>query len=87
MRKLTRRALIAGTGVLVMLSGVDGADVMGQAHADDPICGANAVEPCQQQVDQQQAELPNPAPPPRRKVWVSCAPAALGAHCTQRSVP
>ncbi len=87
MRRVTRRALIAGAGVLVMLSGVDGADVMGQAHADEPFCTPNAAEPCQRQVDQQQAEVPSPAPPPRHRIWVSCAPAALGAHCMQRMAP
>jgi hypothetical protein len=86
MRRLTRRALIASAGAVLLLSGVDGADVMGQAHAD-PLCAANMRDPCQQQVDQQQAEVPHPAPPPRHRIWVSCAPAALGAHCMQRSLP
>jgi hypothetical protein len=86
-RKVTRRALVAGAGVLVLLSGVDGADVMGQARAEEPPCGPDVTEPCQQQVDQQQADLPSPAPPPRHKVWLSCSPAALGAHCTQRWLP
>jgi hypothetical protein len=86
MRRLTRWALIAGAGVVLVLSGIDGAEVMGQAHAD-PLCAPDVAESCQHQVDQQQADVPNPVPPPRHRIWVSCAPAALGAHCTQRSVP
>ncbi|MDT5343173.1 MAG: hypothetical protein QOE52_2357, partial [Mycobacterium sp.] len=37
MRKLGLRAVIAGASVLTIMSAVDGADLLGQAHAD-PRC-------------------------------------------------
>lgn len=88
MRKLTRCVLIAGTGVVVILSGVDGADVMGQAHADEPQCIANATAPCPQQVDKQQADLPKAGPlRPRTRVFCQPAGPMAGTHCFQRLVP
>jgi hypothetical protein len=40
MRKLGLRAVIAGASVLTIMSAVDGADLLGQAHAD-PRCAAS----------------------------------------------
>ena len=37
MRKLGLRAVIAGASVLTIMSAVDGADLLGQAHADTAV--------------------------------------------------
>jgi hypothetical protein len=50
MRKLGLRAVIAGASVLTIMSAVDGADLLGQAHAD-PRCATSGADPCQPQAD------------------------------------
>jgi hypothetical protein len=40
MRKLGLRAVIAGASVLTVMGAVDGADLLGQTHAD-PYCAAS----------------------------------------------
>lgn len=84
MRKLARRAVIAGAGMLTITSCVGGAGLLGQAHADDPHCVVNVTVPCPQQAD-----LPNPDPPRPPRIRVFCQPAgsAWGTHCFQRWVP
>jgi len=82
MRKLAQRAVIAGAGMLAIISGVGGAGLLGSAHADDPPCVANAVDTCPRLAD-----LPKPDSPPRH-VQVFCQPAGMaGQHCFQRLVP
>lgn len=84
MRKLAQRAVIAGAGVLAIISGIGGADLVAQAHADNPACVASLSESCPQQAD-----LPQPDPPRRSHVQVYCQPAGAmwGAHCFHRWVP
>jgi hypothetical protein len=55
MRKLGLRAVIADASVLTIMSAVDGADLLGQAHAH-PRCATSGADPCQAQAD----------PPPQR---------------------
>ena len=59
MRKLARQAVIAGASALTVMCAVGGADLQGQARADDPQCVANAADPCPPQADPPQGR---PAP-------------------------
>jgi hypothetical protein len=83
-RKTAQRAVIAGAGVLAIISGVGGTDLVAQAHADNPECVAGTTELCSQSAD-----LPQPDPPRRSHVQVYCQPAGAmwGAHCVHRWVP
>lgn len=84
MRKLAQRAVIAGAGLLAIISALGGADVLGQAHADPPQCVANATDPCAPQAD-----LANAAPPQPSHIQTFCQPAGAkwGVFCFQRRVP
>jgi hypothetical protein len=83
MRNLARRAVIAGAGMLAIISGVGGADLLGQAHADNPPCVANATDTCPRLVD-----APRPDAPPPSHIRVTCQPAGMfGQHCRQQWVP
>jgi len=84
MVRLAQRAVLAAAGMLAIISGVGGADLLGQAHADEPDCVANMTDPCLQHED-----LPNPDPPPRSHIRVTCQPGGSkwGAFCVQRWVP
>jgi hypothetical protein len=77
MRKLAQRAVIAGASTLAIMSAVGGVGLLGQAHADDPHCGATDV--CSPQAD----------PPRRLHIQTFCQPAGpkAGTHCYQRWVP
>jgi hypothetical protein len=72
MRKLGLQAVIAGASVLTIMSAVDGADLLGQAHAD-PHCAASGADPYQSQADP-----PPQADPPRAH------PPQMGTVCTGR---
>jgi hypothetical protein len=83
MRKFAQRAVIASAGMLAIISGVGGTGLLGQAHADDPNCVANAVDQCPRLVD-----APRPDAPPRSHTRVTCQPAGIfGQHCTKHWVP
>jgi hypothetical protein len=92
MRKLAQRAVIAGAGTLAIISGVGGVDLLGQAHADDPQCIANATDACPQQADLARADPPR-ADPPRAdppqlsRVCTGGGPFSGGAHCWQVPAP
>jgi hypothetical protein len=58
MKKLAQRTVIAGASVLAIVSAVGGADLLGQARADDPPCVADVTDPCAQQ-DPPQADPPH----------------------------
>lgn len=82
-RKLVQRAIIAGAAVLGIVSGVGGADLLGQAHADNPDCVASAVDSCPRLADAPKPD--NPRPP---RVRTFCQGAGMaGQHCFQRLVP
>jgi hypothetical protein len=82
-KNLARRTVIAGAGMLAIFSGVGGAGLFGQAHADDPACVANPTDSCPDQ-----ANLVNTNPPPKRHIEVFCQPAGMaGQHCSHRWVP
>jgi hypothetical protein len=79
--RFVQRAVIAVAGMLAIISGVGGADLLGQAHADNPDCVANAVNSCPRLVD-----APKPDPP--RRIQTFCQPAGMaGQHCFQRLAP
>jgi hypothetical protein len=84
MGKLAQRAVIAGAGVLAIISAVGGADLLGQAHADNPQCVANAMDPCPVLAD-----APNADPPHSPQVQTFCQPAGSkwGTHCFRRIAP
>lgn len=83
MRNVVLRAVIAGAGALAIMSGVGGTDLVGQAHADDPVCVADAVDSCPRLAD-----TPKPYATPRSHIRVSCQPAGIfGQHCRQLRVP
>jgi hypothetical protein len=82
MRKLTQRAVIAGASVLAIMSAVGGADLLGQVHADDTHCMANATGPCPPQADPPRAD-----PPQLRTVCTGGGPKTGGAHCHREIVP
>jgi hypothetical protein len=75
MRKSVRRAVLAAFGMLVILGGVDGSDMLGEAHADPPSCFVNGEDRC---VD--------PPGPPHIQVVCQGAGSKWGAHCYQRWV-
>jgi hypothetical protein len=75
MRKSARRALIAGAGMVAMMGGVDGADLLGRAHADPPWCFVNGEDRCG-----------DPPGPPHIQVFCQGAGSKWGAHCYQRWV-
>jgi hypothetical protein len=81
MRKLARRAAIAGAGLLAIISCVGGADLIGPAHADNPECVANATVTCPRLVDAPRPDAPRPP-----RVWLHCQPAGPhgGAQCVQQ---
>jgi NAD(P)H-dependent FMN reductase len=83
MRRLAKRAVIAGTSALAIMSAVGGADQLGQAHADAPPCVANVTDRCAQQ------DPPQVDPPHRNHIRVYCQPggAKWGAFCRQQWVP
>ena len=92
MRKLAQRAVIAGASVLAIMSAVAGADLLGQAHADDTPCVANATGPCPSQADPPQADPPQADPlqadPPQlRTVCIGGGPKTGGEHCFQEMAP
>jgi hypothetical protein len=81
LRKFVQGTVIAGGGLLAIISGVGTAGSLAQAHADDPPCAAGAADPCL-------VDAPRPAPPPRRQPQMFCQPAGMaGQHCFQRSSP
>jgi len=69
-RKLVQRAVIAGAAMLAMISGVGGAGLLGQAHADNPDCVASVADQCPRLVD-----VPKLDPPPPRRIQTFCQPA------------
>ena len=82
-RKLAQRVVVVGAGVAAIIGGVGGADLLEQAHADNPDCIANAVDSCPRLAD-----LPKPDAPHPPRVRVYCRPAGMaGQHCYQRLVP
>lgn len=82
-RKLVQRAMVAGAGMLAIVSGVGGAGLLGQAHADNPTCVVNAVDPCPRLADAPKPDAPRPP-----HVRTICQPAGMaGQHCFQRLVP
>jgi hypothetical protein len=80
MRKLARQAVIAGASALAIMSAVGGADLLGQAHADDPHCVANGTDPCPQ-ADPPQGDPPRADPPQLRTVCMGGGPKTGGEHC------
>ena len=97
MRKLAQRGVIAGASVLAIMSAVAGADLLGQAHAEDTHCVANATGPCPPQADPPQADPPQADllkadppqadPPQLRTVCMGGGPKTGGEHCFQEMVP
>jgi hypothetical protein len=81
MRKVGLRAVIAGASVLTIMSAVDGADMLGQAHAD-PQCATSGADPCLQQADPPRAD-----PPQLRTVCTGGGPKTGGAQCRQVPAP
>jgi hypothetical protein len=83
MRRLAKRAVIAGTSALVIMSAVGGAELLGQAHADAPPCVANVTDPRAQQ------DPPQVDPRHRNHIRVFCQPggAKWGAFCRQQWAP
>ena len=78
--------------MLAIMSGVGGADSLGQAHADGPQCIANATDQCPQQADLARAEPPRADPPQAhrpqlRTVCTGGGPFSGGAHCWQVPAP
>jgi hypothetical protein len=80
MRKLAPRAVIAAASALAIMSAVGGADLLGQAHADDPQCVGNAAEPCPQ-ADPPQGDPPRARPPQLSRVCTGGGPKTGGGHC------
>jgi hypothetical protein len=80
MRELAQRALIAGVGTLAIMSTVGGADLLGQAQADDPPCVVNATDACPRLAD-----APQPGAPRPPRAWLRCQPGGPhgGALCVQ----
>ena len=77
MRRFAQRAVVAAGGMLTLImSPIDDADVLAQAHAGGPECVVNAVDQCRQQADL--ARAPH--------LQISCQPARLGAFCSKRWV-
>jgi hypothetical protein len=89
MRKLAQRAVIAGASVLAIMSAVGGADLLGQAHANEPQCVANATDPCRPQADPLQADPPPADPPHPPRIQVYCQPVGpkSGVFCYRWIVP
>jgi hypothetical protein len=86
MRKLALPAVIAGASTLAIMSAVGGADLLGQAHADDPQCVAGAADACPPQADPPRADPPQADPPQAHRPQLSqtCiggGPKTGGAHC------
>ncbi len=82
-RRLVRQAVIAGMAALAIISGVGGAGLVGQAHADDPTCVPSATDSCPDH-----ANLVNTNPPPQRRYQKVCQPAGMaGVHCVLRPIP
>jgi hypothetical protein len=81
MRKLAPRAVIAGASALAIMSAVGGADLLGQAHADDPQCVANAADACPPQADPPRADPPRADPPQLSRVCTGGGPKTGGGHC------
>ncbi|MDT5409081.1 MAG: hypothetical protein QOG14_1301 [Mycobacterium sp.] len=87
MRKLGLRAVIAGASVLTIMSAVDGAHLLGSAHAD-PRCATSGADPCQAQADPPpQADPPRAHPPQMGTVCTGGGPKTGGAHCWQVPAP
>ncbi|SRX95932.1 hypothetical protein MSP7336_04205 [Mycobacterium shimoidei] len=84
-RAIARRAAIACAGALVLASGVGGADLLGQARADDdPQCVVTATDPCAPAASQPEQPSLQAKHPPRVHRLV-CVPAAkTGAFCFRR---
>jgi hypothetical protein len=81
MRKLASRAVIAGASALAIMSAVGCTDLLGQAHADDPQCVANAADACPPQADPPRADPPLADPPQLRTVCMGGGPKTGGEHC------
>ena len=82
-RRLAQWAVIAAAGLLAIMSGVDGAGLVGQAHADDPPCVVSGPDSCPDQ-----ANLVKTNPPPPRRYQKVCQPAGMaGVHCILRPIP
>ena len=81
MRKLAQLAVIVAASVLTIMSAVDVADLLVQAHAD-PLCAAGGADPCQARADPPQAD-----PPLLRTVCTGGGPKTGGAHCWQVPAP
>ena len=77
MRKLAQRGVVLGAGMLAIMTGIGGADVLGQARADGPQCLANATNPCRPPAD----------PPQLRTVCIGGGPKSGGAHCWRVPAP
>jgi len=81
MRKLAQQAVIAGASALAIMSAVGSADLLGQAHADDPQCVGNAADACPPQADPPRADPPQADPPQLRTVCMGGGPKTGGEHC------
>jgi hypothetical protein len=86
MRKLARQAVIAGASALTVMCAVGGADLQGQARADDPKCVANAADPCPQ-ADPPQGDPPRADPPQLSRVCTGGGPKTGGGHCWLEPAP
>jgi hypothetical protein len=75
MRESAWRAVVAAFGMLAIMSGVGGADLLGQAHADPPWCFVNGEDRCE-----------DPPGPPHIEVHCEGAGSKWGGHCFQRWV-
>jgi hypothetical protein len=78
--------VIAGASVLTIMSAVDVADLLVQAHAD-PLCAAGGADPCQAQADPPPHDPPRAHPPQMGTVCTGGGPKTGGAHCWQVPAP
>lgn len=78
--KLAQRAVIAGVGALAIIGAVGGADLLGQARADNPPCVTGTTQPCPAPVPDS-ANAPSQRPGPQ----LVCTSAGMfGQHCYRR---
>ncbi|ODR14301.1 hypothetical protein AWC26_10770 [Mycobacterium shimoidei] len=84
--KLAQRTAIAGAGALLIASAIDGADLMGQARADNPQCAATSTDPCPPVPDRSiTVRDAGPQPADRPHGHLICQPAGKsGAFCYRR---
>jgi hypothetical protein len=82
--KFAQRAAIAAAGALVITSAVGAADLLGQAHADNPQCVTNPTVQCPPPAPES-ANVPNQPGQQstnQPRTHVVCQPAGMfGQHC------